>query len=90
MDLRLPQFLNKGNSMLPELEEAAGPRALEISMRNPFRDFQRPGMSLPEMPRMVQSSFRQNKEDIEPIIEEALYGDDDKELIGESFFVKKE
>ena len=42
------------------------------------------------MPRMVQSSFRQNKEDIEPIIEEALYGDDDKELIGESFFVKKE
>merc|ERR1719356_2059525 len=87
----LPQLLNKVNSMIPRLEEAAGPRVMEISMRNPFRDFQRPSMSLPEMPRMVQSMFRQNEEDIEPIIEEALFGDDDDEdLIEESFFGKKD
>merc|ERR1719186_1715392 len=35
-------------------------------MRNPFRDFQRPSMSLPEMPRMVEGFFGRKDDDIEP------------------------
>merc|ERR1719193_2033673 len=54
----LPQLLSRVNSMIPSrMEQAAVPRVMEISVRNPFRDFQRPSMSIPEMPRMVEGLF---------------------------------
>merc|ERR1712142_603598 len=64
----LPQLLSRVNSMIPNrMEQAAVPRVMEISVRNPFRDFQRPSMSLPEMPRMVEGIFgRKDNDDIEP------------------------
>merc|ERR1712106_1079651 len=62
----LPQLLSKVNSMIPRMEQAAVPRVMEISMRNPFRDFQRQSMSLPEMPRMVEGLFGRKDDDIEP------------------------
>merc|ERR1712013_708148 len=56
----LPQLLSRVNSMIPSrMEQAAVPRVMEISVRNPFRDFQRPSMSLPEMPRMFEGLFEQ-------------------------------
>merc|ERR1719233_1342797 len=63
----LPQLLSRVNSMIPSrMEQAAVPRVMEISVRNPFRDFQRPSMSLPEMPRMVEGLFGHKDDDIEP------------------------
>merc|ERR1712013_630512 len=63
----LPQLLSRVNSMIPSrMEQAAVPRVMEISVRNPFRDFQRPSMSLPEMPRMVEGLFGRKDDDIEP------------------------
>merc|ERR1719481_2376017 len=66
----LPQLLSRVNSIIPRMDQAAAPRVMEISMRNPFRDFQRPSMSLPEMPRMVEGFFGRKDDDIEPFIEE--------------------
>merc|ERR1719513_84098 len=87
----LPQLLSRVNSMIPSrMEQAAVPRVMEISVRNPFRDFQRPSMSLPEMPRMVEGLFGRKDDDIlEPLLEEALFGDEEKdaeEFIQESLF----
>merc|ERR1711892_1631985 len=62
----LPQLLSRVNSMIPRMEQGAVPRVMEISMRNPFRDFQRPSMSLPEMPRMIEGFFGRKDDDIEP------------------------
>merc|ERR1719186_1781302 len=73
----LPQLLSRVNSMIPRMEQGAVPRVMEISMRNPFRDFQRPSMSLPEMPRMVEGFFGRKDDDIEPFMEETLFGNDD-------------
>merc|ERR1712002_692029 len=74
----LPQLLSRVNSIIPRMDQAAAPRVMEISMRNPFRDFQRPSMSLPEMPRMVEGFFGRKDDDIiEPLLEEALFGDED-------------
>merc|ERR1719209_1478645 len=80
----LPQLLSRVNSMIPSrMEQAAVPRVMEISVRNPFRDFQRPSMSLPEMPRMVEGLFGRKDDDIlEPLLEEALFGDEDIEPFG--------
>merc|ERR1719233_109486 len=92
----LPQLLSRVNSMIPSrLEQAAAvPRVMEISVRNPFRDFQRPSMSLPEMPRMVEGLFGRKDDDIlEPLLEEALFGDEDEdaeEFIQESLFGHKD
>merc|ERR1719193_2013365 len=91
----LPQLLSRVNSMIPSrMEQAAVPRVMEISVRNPFRDFQRPSMSLPEMPRMVEGLFGRKDDDIlEPLLEEALFGDEDEdaeELIQESLFGHKD
>merc|ERR1719430_641979 len=91
----LPQLLSKVNSMIPSrMEQAAVPRVMEISVRNPFRDFQRPSMSLPEMPRMVEGLFGRKDDDIlEPLLEEALFGDEDEdaeEFIQESLFGHKD
>merc|ERR1719427_1632135 len=91
----LPQLLSRVNSMIPSrMEQAAVPRVMEISVRNPFRDFQRPSMSLPEMPRMVEGLFGRKDDDIlEPLLEEALFGDEDedaKEFIQESLFGHKD
>eukprot|EP00091_Calanus_sinicus_P007526 TRINITY_DN1860_c0_g1_i11.p1 TRINITY_DN1860_c0_g1~~TRINITY_DN1860_c0_g1_i11.p1 ORF type:complete len:690 (-),score=217.93 TRINITY_DN1860_c0_g1_i11:431-2314(-) len=89
----LPQLLSRVNSMIPRMEQAAGPRVMEISMRNPFRDFQRPSMSLPEMPRMVEGLFGRKDDDIEPFLEETLFGDDDEDtedFIQESLFGRKD
>merc|ERR1719233_472631 len=91
----LPQLLNRVNSMIPSrMEQAAVPRVMEISVRNPFRDFQRPSMSLPEMPRMVEGLFGRKDDDIlEPLLEEALFGDEDEdaeEFIQESLFGHKD
>merc|ERR1719193_2043985 len=91
----LPQLLSRVNSMIPSrLEQAAVPRVMEISVRNPFRDFQRPSMSLPEMPRMVEGLFGRKDDDIlEPLLEEALFGDEDEdaeEFIQESLFGHKD
>merc|ERR1712106_44923 len=66
---------------------------MEISMRNPFRDFQRQSMSLPEMPRMVEGLFGRKDDDIEPFLEETLFGDDDEDtedFIQESLFGRKD
>merc|ERR1719318_2024753 len=68
----LPQLLSRVNSMIPRMEQDAVPRVMEISMRNPFRDFQRPSMSLPEMPRMVEGLFGRKDDDIEPFLEETM------------------
>merc|ERR1719513_518231 len=91
----LPQLLSRVNSMIPSrMEQAAVPRVMEISVRNPFRDFQRPSMSLPEMPRMVEGLFGRKDDDIlEPLLEEALFGDEDEdaeEFIQESLFGRKD
>merc|ERR1711892_1553497 len=87
----LPQLLSKVNSMIPRMEQAAVPRVMEISMRNPFRDFQRQSMSLPEMPRMVEGLFGRKDDDIEPFLEETLFGDEDTEdFIQESLFGRKD
>merc|ERR1719513_122625 len=91
----LPQLLSRVNSMIPSrMEQAAVPRVMEISVRNPFRDFQRPSMSLPEMPRMVEGLFGRKDDDIlEPLLEEALFGDEEKdaeEFIQESLFGHKD
>merc|ERR1712128_372441 len=89
----LPQLLSKVNSMIPRMEQAAVPRVMEISMRNPFRDFQRQSMSLPEMPRMVEGLFGRKDDDIEPFLEETLFGDDDEDtedFIQESLFGRKD
>merc|ERR1719466_218019 len=88
----LPQLLSRVNSMIPSrMEQAAVPRVMEISVRNPFRDFQRPSMSLPEMPRMVEGLFGRKNDDIEPFIEETLFGDDDAEdFIQEGPFGRKD
>jgi len=91
----LPQLLSRVNSMIPSrMEQAAVPRVMEISVRNPFRDFQRPSMSLPEMPRMVEGLFGRKDDDIlEPLLEEALFGDEDEdaeEFIQESLFGHKD
>merc|ERR1719233_384099 len=91
----LPQLLSRVNSMIPSrMEQAAVPRVMEISVRNPFRDFQRPSMSLPEMPRMVEGVFGRKDDDIlEPLLEEALFGDEDEdaeEFIQESLFGHKD
>jgi len=91
----LPQLLSRVNSMIPNrMEQAAVPRVMEISVRNPFRDFQRPSMSLPEMPRMVEGLFGRKDDDIlEPLLEEALFGDEDEdaeEFIQESLFGHKD
>jgi hypothetical protein len=91
----LPQLLSRVNSMIPNrMEQAAVPRVMEISMRNPFRDFQRPSMNIPEMPRMVEGLFGRKDDDIlEPFLEETLFGDDDEdteEFIGESLFGRKD
>merc|ERR1719233_753797 len=92
---RLPQLLSRVNSMIPSrMEQAAVPRVMEISVRNPFRDFQRPSMSLPEMPRMVEGLFGRKDDDIlEPLLEEALFGGEDEdaeEFIQESLFGHKD
>ena len=78
--------------MIPRMEQGAVPRVMEISMRNPFRDFQRPSMSLPEMPRMVEGFFGRKDDDIEPFMEETLFGDDDDsdDFIQESLFGRKD
>merc|ERR1740137_349219 len=89
----LPQLLSKVNSMIPRMEQAAVPRVMEISMRNPFRDFQRQSMSLPEMPRMVEGLFGRKDDDIEPFLEETLFGnndDDTEDFIQESLFGRKD
>jgi len=91
----LPQLLSRVNSMIPNrMEQAAVPRVMEISMRNPFRDFQRPSMNIPEMPRMVEGLFGRKDDDIlEPFLEETLFGDDDEDtedFIGESLFGRKD
>jgi len=87
----LPQLLSRVNSIIPRMDQAAAPRVMEISMRNPFRDFQRPSMSLPEMPRMVEGFFGRKNDDIEPFIEETLFGDDDAEdFIQEGPFGRKD
>merc|ERR1719427_178871 len=91
----LPQLLSRVNSMIPSrMEQAAVPRVMEISVRNPFRDFQRPSMSLPEMPRMVEGLFGRKDDDIlEPLLEEALFGDEDEDaekFIEESLFGHKD
>merc|ERR1719209_1149485 len=91
----LPQLLSRVNSMIPSrMEQAAVPRVMEISVRNPFRDFQRPSMSLPEMPRMVEGLFGRKDDDIlEPLLEEALFGNEDEdaeEFIQESLFGHKD
>merc|ERR1719193_611980 len=91
----LPQLLSRVNSMIPSrLEQAAVPRVMEISVRNPFRDFQRPSMSLPEMPRMVEGLFGRKDDDIlEPLLEEALFGGEDEdaeEFIQGSLFGHKD
>merc|ERR1719427_1559483 len=88
----LPQLLSRVNSMIPRMEQGAVPRVMEISMRNPFRDFQRPSMSLPEMPRMVEGFFGRKDDDIEPFMEETLFGDDDDsdDFIQESLFGRKD
>merc|ERR1712212_710754 len=91
----LPQLLSRVNSMIPSrMEQAAVPRVMEISVRNPFRDFQRPSMSLPEMPRMVEGLFGRKDNDIlEPLLEEALFGGEDEdaeEFIQESLFGHKD
>merc|ERR1719348_2743081 len=91
----LPQLLSRVNSMIPSrMEQAAVPRVMEISVRNPFRDFQRPSMSLPEMPRMVEGIFGRKDDDIiEPLLEEALFGDEDvdtEDFIQESLFGRKD
>jgi len=91
----LPQLLSRVNSMIPNrMEQAAVPRVMEISVRNPFRDFQRPSMSLPEMPRMVEGIFGRKDDDIiEPLLEEALFGDEDvdtEDFIQESLFGRKD
>merc|ERR1719233_1877928 len=91
----LPQLLSRVNSMIPSrMEQAAVPRVMEISVRNPFRDFQRPSMSLPEMPRMVEGLFGRKDDDIlEPLLEEALFGGEDEdaeEFIQESLFGHKD
>merc|ERR1719209_279645 len=87
----LPQLLSRVNSIIPRMDQAAAPRVMEISMRNPFRDFQRPSMSLPEMPRMVEGFFGRKDDDIEPFIEETLFGDDDAEdFIQEGPFGRKD
>jgi len=91
----LPQLLSRVNSMIPSrMEQAAVPRVMEISVRNPFRDFQRPSMSLPEMPRMVEGLFGRKDDDIiEPLLEEALFGDEDvdtEDFIQESLFGRKD
>merc|ERR1719186_1361504 len=88
----LPQLLSRVNSMIPRMEQGAVPRVMEISMRNPFRDFQRPSMSLPEMPRMVEGFFGRKDDDIEPFMEETLFGDvdDSDDFIQESLFGRKD
>merc|ERR1712128_277681 len=89
----LPQLLSRVNSMIPRMEQGAVPRVMEISMRNPFRDFQRPSMSLPEMPRMMEGLFGRKDDDIEPFLEETLFGDDDEDtedFIQESLFGRKD
>merc|ERR1712128_351741 len=88
----LPQLLSRVNSMIPRMEQGAVPRVMEISMRNPFRDFQRPSMSLPEMPRMVEGFFGRKDDDIEPFMEETLFGEDDDtdDFIQESLFGRKD
>merc|ERR1719233_1152366 len=91
----LPQLLSRVNSMIPSrMEQAAVPRVMEISVRNPFRDFQRSSMSLPEMPRMIEGLFGRKDDDIlEPLLEEALFGDEDEdaeEFIQESLFGHKD
>lgn len=89
----LPQLLSRVNSMIPRMEQAAVPRVMEISMRNPFRDFQRQSMSLPEMPRMVEGLFGRKDDDIEPFLEETLFGDDyedTEDFIQESLFGRKD
>merc|ERR1712142_221525 len=91
----LPQLLSRVNSMIPNrMEQAAVPRVMEISVRNPFRDFQRPSMRLPEMPRMVEGIFgRKDNDIIEPLLEEALFGDEDvdtEDFIQESLFERKD
>merc|ERR1719315_451662 len=87
----LPQLLSRVNSIIPRMDQAAAPRVMEISMRNPFRDFQRPSMSLPEMPRMVEGFFGRKDDDIEPFIEETLFGDDEAEdFIPEGPFGRKD
>merc|ERR1719233_1695406 len=91
----LPQLLSRVNGMIPSrMEQAAVPRVMEISVRNPFRDFQRPSMSLPEMPRMVEGLFGRKDDDIlEPLLEEALFGGEDEdaeEFIQESLFGHKD
>merc|ERR1711872_945971 len=91
----LPQLLSRVNSMIPNrMEQAAVPRVMEISVRNSFRDFQRPSMCLPEMPRMVEGIFGRKDDDIiEPLLEEALFGDEDvdtEDFIQESLFGRKD
>jgi len=90
----LPQLLSRVSSMIPRMEQQGGvPRVMEISMRNPFRDFQRPSMSFPEMPRMVEGLFGRKDDDIEPFIEETLFGnndDDSDDFIQESLFGRKD
>ena len=88
----LPQLLSRVNNIIPRMDKvSSGPRVMEISVRNPFRDFQRPSMSLPELPRMLEGMFGHKDEDIEPIIEEALFGDDEEEdFLPESIFGRKD
>merc|ERR1719334_1015324 len=91
----LPQLLSRVNNIIPQQDGASCcSTCYEISVRNPFRDFQRPSMSLPEMPRMVEGIFGRKDDDIiEPLLEEALFGDEDvdtEDFIQESLFGRKD
>ena len=77
----LPQLLNKVNSLIPQLAQGRTPKVMEISInRNPFGgEFHRHDeMDLPELPRMMQSLFGEQDNDMEPLLEEVedIFGDE--------------
>ena len=63
---------------------------MEISIENPFQEFQQPRMSVPEMPRMVEGLFGRRDEDIEPFLEYIDDDIDDADYLEESIFGRKD
>ena len=88
----LPQLLSKVNSLIPQLEQRSQqrPKVMEISIGNPFQEFQQPRMSVPEMPRMVEGLFGRRDEDIEPFLEYIDDDIDDADYLEESIFGRKD
>ena len=88
----MPQLLSKVNSLIPQLEQRSQqrPKVMEISIGNPFQEFQQPRMSLPEMPRMVEGLFGRRDEDIEPFLEYIDDDIDDADYLEESIFGRKD